>query len=248
MLSLAGSLLVEISLPKLIIAWTLAAGRSRPAARPCADRRFRMGRTLSRQARHRSSSASGRFCALAGILALGWFGWRTLFRLVEKSFWALNSIVVQPGYAAFREVLRHLAEKLFAKRRQRTTRAKLRAASAAVAGLLVCALALLVLWLVWPMRHLFGSIAEIDSWTKLAVVALANSVVVITGLSRRRRADLGLRRCHYGRSRAISPVRRRAPPARATGASRISPTSMSSASATAFASRAVGRARAAMTG
>jgi hypothetical protein len=36
---------------------------------------------------------------IAGLLALGWFGWRPLFRWVELSFWSLNSIVVEPAYA-----------------------------------------------------------------------------------------------------------------------------------------------------
>ena len=48
---------------------------------------------------------------LAAVLAIGYFGWRALFRLVESSFWALNSVVVQPGYATVREVLRQIAEK-----------------------------------------------------------------------------------------------------------------------------------------
>jgi len=29
---------------------------------------------------------------LGALVALGWFGWRTLFRIAEKNFWALNSI------------------------------------------------------------------------------------------------------------------------------------------------------------
>ncbi|HEU4475529.1 MAG TPA: metallophosphoesterase, partial [Methyloceanibacter sp.] len=117
---------------------------------------------------------------LAALIGLGWFGWRGLFRIVEKNFWALNSIVVEPGYAAFREGLRQLAERLFARKASDARRARVRAATAAVAGILVCLLALLVLWLLWPYAHLFASFAEIDSWTKLAKVALANSIVVIS--------------------------------------------------------------------
>ena len=92
---------------------------------------------------------------LASLIALGWFGWRALFRMAEKNFWALNSIVVEPSYAAFREAFRQLAERLFARNASDARRAKLRAASAAVAGILVCGLALLVLWLVWPHTHLY---------------------------------------------------------------------------------------------
>jgi hypothetical protein len=55
----------------------------------------------------------------------------------------------------------------------------LRATTAAVAGILIFALAsLLVLW-VWPRAHLFGDISELNSWSRVAQIALANSVVMI---------------------------------------------------------------------
>jgi hypothetical protein len=128
-----------------------------------------------RHARHRPLVDSGPFRS-----ALGWFGWRTLFRLVENSFWALNSVVCSPGYAATR-VLRQIAENLFAKRGSKDQYAKIRAASAIAAGLLICAVALLILYLVYPSAELFGSFAEIGSWRSLIGVALANSVVLIMG-------------------------------------------------------------------
>jgi hypothetical protein len=117
---------------------------------------------------------------LGSLIAVAWFGWRALFRMAEKNFWALNSIVVEPAYASFREAFRQLAERLFAKKATEARRAKLRASAAAIAGILVCLLALLVLWLVWPHTHLYGSFTEIDSWKKVAVVALANSLAAIT--------------------------------------------------------------------
>ena len=112
MLSLAGGLLAEISLPKLVMAWTmlllvpgLLLGLAPIAA---AD----WVRTLSGTI---STFAIGiwSLLVLAAIIALGYFGWRALFRLAENSFWALNSVVVQPGYATCREVLRQIAERLF---------------------------------------------------------------------------------------------------------------------------------------
>ena len=95
--------------------------------------------------------------------------------------------------------------------------------------MLVCGLALLVLWLVWPHTHLYGSFSEIESWKKVAVVALANSVAAITAYLGGGRAGLGLRRCRHGataQSGANSTRRRRRG---ALGASLICPTSMSSA-------------------
>jgi hypothetical protein len=179
MMSLAGSLLVEISLPKLFLAWTLllvVPGLLLGLA-PIV-----VSSWLSKVTDKITSLVIGLWSVLlfVGILALGWFGWQALLRMTEKNFWALNSIVVEPGYAAFREGLRHFAERLLSKRASNSTRSKLRAASAAVAGVLVCALALLVLWLAWPIAYLFGNIAEIDSWREVVRVALANSVVVIS--------------------------------------------------------------------
>ncbi|MGA7458544.1 MAG: metallophosphoesterase [Methyloceanibacter sp.] len=179
MLSLFGSMLVEISFPKLLFAWVLllvVPGLLLGLA-PIVFIEW-----LTIVTNKLASLAIGLWSLLIlGILiTIGWFGWRALFRTAEKNFWALNSIVVEPSYAAFREAFRQLAERLFAQNASDAQRARLRAASAAVAGILVCGLALLVLRLVWPHTHLYGSFSEIESWKKVAVVALANSVAAIT--------------------------------------------------------------------
>jgi hypothetical protein len=179
MLSLAGSLLVEISLPKLIVAWTLllvVPGLLLGLA-PIV---FAEWLTVVTDKLASLVLGLWSLLILVGLIALGWFGWRALFRMAEKNFWALNSIVVEPSYASFREALRQLAEQLFAKKASDARRARLRAGAAAIAGILVCLLALLVLWLVWPHTHLYGSFSEIDSWKKVAVVALANSLAAIS--------------------------------------------------------------------
>jgi hypothetical protein len=178
MLSLAGSLLVEISLPKLILAWAILL------LLPGLLLGFVpivFAEWLKIVTDKLTSLVLGvwSILALAGLLALAWFGWRDLFRVVEKSFWALNSILVEPGYASFREAFRQLAERLFARDASDARRARLRAAAAAIAGLLICAFAALAIWLVWPRTHLFGSLAEIDSWKTVMVAALANSAVAI---------------------------------------------------------------------
>ena len=182
--------------------------------------------------------------ALAVILAVGWFGWRTLFRLAESRFWALNSVVVQPGYATCREVLRHIAERLFGASLTPARRARLRSLAALLAGLMLCALALLLLWLVLPHAQFFGSIAEISSWRELLSVALANSIVLVM-------AYLGSMAVLWGIADALMPPRAifaasiRAPPTQNCGASRTSPTCMSSASPMATALKAAAPARAA---
>ncbi len=179
MLSLFGSMLVEISLPKLVVAWVLllvVPGLLLGLA-PIV---FVEWLTIVTDKLASLAIGLWSLLILAILVGIGWFGWRALFRTAEKNFWALNSIVVEPSYAAFREAFRQLAERLFARNASDAQRAKLRAASAAIAGILVCCLALLVLWLVWPHTHLYGSLSEIESWKKVAVVALANSVAAIT--------------------------------------------------------------------
>jgi hypothetical protein len=179
MLSLFGSMLVEISLPKLIVAWALllvVPGLLLGLA-PIV---FVEWLTIVTDKLASLAIGLWSLLILAILIGIGWFGWRALFRTAEKNFWALNSIVVEPSYAGFREAFRQLAERLFARNASDAQRAKLRAASAAIAGILVCGLALLVLWLVWPHTHLYGSLSEIESWKKVAVVALANSVAAIT--------------------------------------------------------------------
>ena len=106
--SLAGSLLAEISLPKLLVAWTLLIGSPGLllGAAPL---------LISIWIASVSSKAANIFTEIwpallfAPLLALGWFGGRRLFRLAETSFWSLSALAVQPAYVAFREGFRHLA-------------------------------------------------------------------------------------------------------------------------------------------
>src|SRR5215467_10407527 len=149
LVSLAGSLLVEISLPKLILSWVLIL--IIPA--------LTLGLTpilvsawCMKVWGKMTSSLIGIWPLLlfAIVVALGWFWGGTLFRLAESGFWSLNSLTVEPGYVTCRESLRHLAEQLLSSRATKDNVARARAAAAVVAGLLVCVLAVLALLLVWP--------------------------------------------------------------------------------------------------
>jgi hypothetical protein len=178
LLSLAGSLLVEISLTKLIVAWVLLLilpGLLIGLAP------MLISSWLIAVTNKMASLVIGVWSVLliGGLLALGWFGWRPLFRWVELSFWSLNSVVVQPAYAACREALRHLAERLFARRLGDVKRGKLRATTAAVAGIVVFLLAALVVLWAWPDAYLFSDISELKSWSRVASIALANSAVMV---------------------------------------------------------------------
>lgn len=178
LIAIAGSLLGEISLPKLALAWVL--GALLPSlllgAAPLALTAW-------------VASVSGRVMALAGLgslvlLALvgvlGWYGFRPLFRLAEKSFWSLNALVVQPGYAVCREGLQHLAEGFLSIGTDPDRRARLRAGSAIGAGLLGCAVAGAVFALVWPATRWSGGFADFIDPLRLVVPALANAVALMS--------------------------------------------------------------------
>jgi predicted MPP superfamily phosphohydrolase len=180
MLALAGSLLVEISLPKLAAAWLLLV------ALPC----LLLGLapligsawfdTFSRSL----SKAYGGLLPLALILVvvtIGLFGGRTVFRAAEQAFWALNSTAVQPGYALCRELIRHISETALSPWLNDSQRARLRAASAAAAGLILCAIAMFVVWLVGPYTRWQAEFIDLLQPLRLVVPALANAAVILIG-------------------------------------------------------------------
>ena len=111
LLAIAGSLLAEISLTKLLLAWI--ASIVLPAAilglAPLIVTAW-VGGVFSRVLELYGFGAA---LLLLAIVAVGWFGWRPLFRVAEANFWALNALGVQPGYALCREAIRHLAERSF---------------------------------------------------------------------------------------------------------------------------------------
>src|SRR5579862_877149 len=90
MLSLAGTLLAEISLPKLVIAWLLLIGF--PG--------LLLGVApllVSAWVIAVWTKAANIFTEylpallLVPLVAIGWFGGRKLLRLAESSFWSLNA-------------------------------------------------------------------------------------------------------------------------------------------------------------
>ena len=178
LLSLAGTLLSEISLPKLVMAWMLML------IGPC----LLLGLSpliASAWVAKISGNVASPYLGLwpmfllVLLLAIGWFGGRPLLRLVERSFWTLNSLVIEPSYAATREGLQQLVEQLLPERTAKTRRSRIRAATAAAAGILICALALLTLMLAWPGSRWIGAISDLASPLHLAPIALSNGVVLL---------------------------------------------------------------------
>jgi 3',5'-cyclic AMP phosphodiesterase CpdA len=177
LLSLVGSLLGEISLPRLAMAWILLL------AVPGLILGFApiIASVWISMASRKMMSPFAVICILllAVLVAVGWFGGRGLFRLAESSFWSLHSLAVQPGYAACREALRHLAERALSSRATAAQLARLRAAATVAAGLLLCGLAVLVLMIAWPSSRWTAGISDFASPHRLATMVLANCVVLI---------------------------------------------------------------------
>jgi len=117
---------------------------------------------------------------LFALILVGLIGGRKLFRLAERSFWSVNSLAVEPGYVVCREALRHIVEDVLRTRVTQAQLAKLRACTAAVAGLVLSCLAILVFMLAWPTSRWAVAISDFTTWQRLVWVCLANSVVLAT--------------------------------------------------------------------
>ena len=180
LLSLAGTLLAEISFPKLAVAWIwliilpgLLLGLAPIVASVWIDALYSKIRA--------PFAELWPAVLLLAIIVGGLLGGRTLLRLAEASFWSLNALAVQPGYMACREGLRHLAERWLPAHATSLQRDRLRGAMAGVAGVMVCALALLVLAAAWQKAQLWGDVGNLLSPRQLAPVVIANSVVIVAG-------------------------------------------------------------------
>src|SRR5262249_1273724 len=180
LLSLAGTLLAEISFPKLAVAfiWLIML----QGLLLDLSRIIDAVRTDALYSKIRTPFAElWPAVLLLAIIVTGLLGGRSLLRLAEASFWSLNALAVQPGYMACREGLRHLAERWLPAHATSLQRDRLRGAMAAVAGLLVFALALLGLAAAWPKAQLWGDVGNLLSARQLAPVVIANSVVIVAG-------------------------------------------------------------------
>jgi predicted MPP superfamily phosphohydrolase len=179
LVAIAGSLLLEISLPKLLFAvlvLVLLPAVLLGGAPLVATAWFT---TVSRHLL-KLTEVGAALMALA-LIAVGTVGWRPLFRLSEVNFWSLNAMAVQPGYALCREALRHFAESMLSPASSSRKRARVRAVSSAVAGVLLCGCAILVAALVWPASRWAGTVTDLMSPHRLVIPTLANAVVLISG-------------------------------------------------------------------
>ncbi len=178
LISLAGSLLAEVSLPKLLAAWAILI--ILPAlllgAAPLLASIW-----ISTVSSKAAAIYTGLLppLLLAVLVGVGWFGGKPLWRLVETNFWSLNALAVQPAYALSREALRQLAEKFLRADADQHSRDLIRAISAAASGLLICGLSVWVVAAAWPGSRWTGSLADLSSPSALAYIALHNSIVIV---------------------------------------------------------------------
>ncbi len=178
LLAIAGSLLVEISLPKLLFAWTVLL--LLPAVLLGLAPLLASAWFSKLSERFAALTGIGTSLALVAIVALGWIGWRPLFRIAETSFWSLNALAVQPGYAFAREALRHLTERMWGKSLTRAGRARLRSANSVGAAVMLSTCAVLIALAAWPASRWTGGWNDLVLLHRLAVPTLANAVVLLS--------------------------------------------------------------------
>lgn len=176
--AIAGSLLVEISLPKLLFAWTMLL--LLPAVLLGLTPLVLTAWVAAVSAHMLELTEFGAALVFVAIAALGWIGWRPLWRIAEDNFWSLNALVVQPGYVFASELLRHVAEQTFARHWTDRGRARLRATSSAAAGVLVCACAGAIVALVWPSTRWAGGISDLALLHRLILPTIANAIVLVS--------------------------------------------------------------------
>lgn len=174
---LAGGMLAEISLTKLLLAWimTIVIPGVLLGLAPLVASAWLI-------------SVADRVFALAGlwtlltllvVAAIGILGWRPLLREAETSFWSLNALAIKPGYVLCREALRHISEKAFDHRLTPQRRARLRAIAGAGAGIILAVLATVVALMAWPSTRWTGLLADLWDPFRLVMPALANAIVIV---------------------------------------------------------------------
>ncbi|MFT3733291.1 MAG: metallophosphoesterase [Hyphomicrobium sp.] len=179
LMSLAGTLLSEISLPKLLAAWIvlIVIPAIMLGAGPLLTSIW-IGTVSSKAAAIFSELFAP--VVLLLLLLIGWFGGRSLWRFVETNFWSLNALAVQPGYALIREAVRQVAEGFLTEGGDQHARGLVRAGSAAVAGLLIFTFSAWIFALVWPHTRWTGTVGDLSTPMRLVGVALWNSVAIVT--------------------------------------------------------------------
>ena len=177
LLAIAGSLVGEISLPKLAAIWTIQI--LAPAVLLGLAPLILTASVGEASVRFDEASEIGAILIVIAAAAVAITSWRPLFRLAEANFWSLNALAVQPGYAFWREAIRHLAERSFGGRTGPEL-ARMRAASCAAAGVVLFVVAALVAFVAWPMTQWIATASDLMAPQRLVVPTIANTIVVMS--------------------------------------------------------------------
>jgi len=177
LLAIAGSLLAEISLPKLFFAWVFSIVL--PALLLGLAPLVATAWLLKLSTTAAQMTGLGAAFVLMAVVAAGWFGWQPLLRIAERNFWSLNALAIQPGYAFCREGLRYVTERMLRTDASAATRARMRAISSAVAAIVLSAVAIGIAVAVWPASRWIGTGADLLDVRGLILPTLANAVVVV---------------------------------------------------------------------
>jgi Calcineurin-like phosphoesterase len=177
LLAIAGSLLAEISLPKLVFAciFSILLPALLLGLAPLIATAWLL--KLSRIAAQ--ITGFGTAVVLLAIIALGWIGWRPLLRIVEINFWSLNALAIQPSYVFCCEALRFLTDRTLSKDTSAVARARSRAISSAAAAVILCICAVFVATVFWQASRWVGTAADLLDLHNLILPMLANTIVVI---------------------------------------------------------------------
>ena len=176
--SLAGSMLAEISLPKLLVAWVMLIGLPGLALGflPLLASLW-MGK-VSAQVPLLLTGLSSLF-VLSLLLALAWFGGRSVMRLLESSFWSLQALGIQPSYVVGRESLRHMAEHWFNPGEDGVKRGLIRAVSALMSAAILSLFTAWIATLAWPHTRWTANLMDFVAPLGLVAPAIANAVVIV---------------------------------------------------------------------
>ena len=180
LLAIAGSLLVEISLPKLLFAWTVSLVLAGGAARSRAVAGFSLAFNSFGTSRGPDRDRHRARCWLA-IIALGWIGWRPLFRIAESQFLVAQR-TRRPARLRVRPRSAAPSDGTDARQESRPCRTGAAAWRTSLgAGIVLCACAALIAMLVWPASRWSGSWNDLVLLHRLVVPTLANAIVLVSG-------------------------------------------------------------------
>src|SRR5262245_19392637 len=175
LLALAGNLLAEVSLPKLLFAFLLliVVPALLLGLGPLVATLW-----LSKVSSTPRTGGLGAILFRIALLAIGWIGGRPLLRIIEGSFWSLNALAIQPAYVAWREGMLRIEEAIVGEDTMKAKRSRMRALASTLAGILMCGFALVVLLFVWRFTRWIGNGTDVRTPYRLVLPALANATAI----------------------------------------------------------------------